>query len=192
MPAAPARAVAATPCHDPGERERPQQIELLLDRQAPRVVERRRRREEREVVVVPEHVPPVRDVRERGERVDADPMQLARLRENRGVDPHEREHEEERGQEAAGPPSPERYEMHRPRGPGFDQQQRRDQVARENEEQVDAEVAARHAVGVKEQHGDHGDPADTVEGAAMREPRLARHARDHHIPVTVRIGVSRR
>ena len=60
----------------------------------------------------------------------------------------------------------------RPRSRELAQQQRRDQVPADDEEDVDAEEAARHDVEVRvvEQDGEHRDRAQAVETAQVAEP----------------------
>jgi hypothetical protein len=97
-------------------------------------------------------------------------VQLARCGDHRGVDGDERQHEEQRREQAAGPAGPEAAETDRAGVRDLDEQQRRDQVAGEDEEQVDAEVAAVELAAVEEQDGDDRGAADAVERAPVRQP----------------------
>ena len=74
------RSHAEAPEHE-NDDQRPDDVELLLDREAPGVLERRRRQEELPVALVREDRAPVRDVSERRERVGSDAGELRRARE---------------------------------------------------------------------------------------------------------------
>jgi len=52
-------------------------------------------------------------------------------------------------------------------GPPFRQQQRRDEVARQDEEEVDAQVAAGEVSAVEHDHAGDGHAAEAVERADM-------------------------
>ena len=97
---------ASPPRHEPDEDERPHQVELLLDRQRPRVLQRRRGLEQRPVVLVGEGGPPVRGVPDGGQRVAADLLELDRAREHDAVerDAHEQARDRQGGVAAPGAP----------------------------------------------------------------------------------------
>jgi hypothetical protein len=67
-----------------------------------------------------------------------------------------------------------RHEVHRRRAVPFDEEQRRDQVARQHEEHVDAEETAGCPMSAEvERHDrDDGDGAETVERGLIAEARL--------------------
>ena len=104
------------------QEERPHQVELLFDRQAPRVVERRRRAEDRPVVVAVEDLAPVRDIANRRKSVAADLVELAGLGDERGKRRNAGEHEEQRRQQTPRTASPERRELDRAGLRAFGQQ----------------------------------------------------------------------
>ena len=153
------------------------------------MAQRRRRRVLLEVRLVGEDLVPVRDVAERRERVAAQLVQLdrpgrrARVHRDRGDD------EDHGREEAPGAPRPERPQVDALRGPPFAEQQARDQEAAEDEERVDAEVAAARPrdVAVVEQDRDDGEGAQPVERRHVRQaaarvvgPRVTR--RRAHAP----------
>ena len=152
------------------EGERPEQVELLLDRERPQVLQQRRALERLEVGLLREDLVPVVDVEERGDRVAARPHGVRGQEDRR----HERGDgdDQERGrQQAARAPEPELEQVDAAGGRALGDQQRRDQEAAEHEEHVDAEEPARrdrHAA-VVEQHRADRDRADTVEGGDVRQ-----------------------
>ena len=156
------------------EDDRPHDVELLLDRERPEVLERRRPAEGVEVRLLGEDQEPVGRVGERCDDVAAEAGQLVRD-DHRGVDRHRGQHREQRGQEAAGPPHPEVRPVD-----GFGalpllDEQGRDEEAADDEEDLDAQEAAgdpRH-VGVVEQHRQHRDGPEAVEGWLVAEPAPA-------------------
>ena len=160
--------------HDePKQEERPHQVELLLDRQAPGVVERRWRTEDRTVVVTVEDLAPVRDVPNRRKCVAADLVELAGLGDERRKRRNAGEHEEQRGQQTPRPASPERRELDRAGLLALGQQEAGDQETRENEEEVDAEVPAGQVPSVKEDDRDDGSATRAVERRDMAQRRSA-------------------
>ena len=115
---------------------------------------------------------PVRSVEQGREAVAAEVPELVRPQRDRGPDGHRAEDEEQRGEEAAGSARPERPEVDAPRAGEFDEQQRRDQVARQDEERVDTEEAAPRPA-VPEVVGDHGQDGyrpEPVEGRLVPKP----------------------
>ena len=97
------RLVAA---QDEQQDERPQQIELLLDREAPQVTQGRRR-ERAEVRRTGRDEAPVRDVAERRESVAAYPAEARVVRRHACDDRDHGEQDEQRRQQAPGPPAVE-------------------------------------------------------------------------------------
>ncbi len=150
---------------------RPHQVELLLDRQRPRVLERRRRRELGEVRLVGEDQMPVVDIEQRGEGFPPESGQVdqavgARAAEGgieEQVQRERRDHQEESRQQPPSAPAPERDEVDTTRADPFLEQQRGDEETGEDEEQVDAEVATRGPtqLEVVRDHDGHGDAAQT-------------------------------
>ena len=159
--------------HEHGDDQRPDQIELLLDREAPRVVERRRRAEDRPVVAAREDRAPVREIADRRERVAADRRELVGFRE-----PAPRTARPRRGRTRArgagvGPGAP-RTHAQCDAAPlmRFGQQQRRDQEARQHEERVDTEEAAGEVPAVEQEYAGDRQAAEPVEGRLMGQPRV--------------------
>ena len=166
---------------DEHEDQRPEQVELLLHRQRPHVLEQRRAPRALEVREVAEDEEPVLDVEQRGD--DLAPQLVEHVGEEQdGVDRHHEEHGEERGEEAAGPPVPEPLQPDPAVLLPVGQQQARDQVAADHEEHVDAEEATRDPplVGVVQQDGDDRDRAEAIERGDVPETRrvLGRRGRD--------------
>ncbi len=163
----------ATTDHDQG----PHQVELLFDRERPHVPQRAHRRLQELVDVrLPRRDEvPVRDVPERRQPVDGEALAVDLIVEQQRVDADDREEQQQRGHEAARPPRPERPERDRVRPAPLVDEQARDQEAAEDEEEVDAEEPARRDVGreVVQDHGEHGQAAQPVERAKVREPRSA-------------------
>ena len=114
---------------------------------------------------------PVRDVQQARESVAANRRQLARLRPHHGVERDGREHEEQRREQAPGPPRPERGQTDPARGLPLGEQQRGDEVAADHEEDVDAEEAALRPgdLAVVQDHGGHREGAQPVEARAVAE-----------------------
>ncbi len=142
--------------HPGGEDERPEEVELLLDRERPEVGEERGALELVEVGLVAEDEVPVGDVGERGDRVAAQLVDAVGL-DDRGGDHRHRDQHPDRRQQPPRPPQPEAPQPHVPAAAELAQQQRGDQVAADHEEDVDAEEAARHPAdgGVVEEHREH-------------------------------------
>jgi hypothetical protein len=156
----PGRPAGDAPDHD-GD-DRPHEVELLLDREAPGVVERGRGAEGLPVGRGPGELPPVRDVDRRGD--DGAPE----LEAGRGVDQprsdedHDGEEQPERGEEAAGAASPELAEAEAAPAEVVEDQAC-DEEARHREEQVDAEVAAPQVAGVERDDREHREAPEAVE-----------------------------
>ena len=151
--------------------ERPEQVELLLDRQRPRVQQRRRLGELVEVTLPGEHEPPVRAVAQGGQRVGAKAGPVGRVGHEVDVrgNPQQRQHQS-RG-EAAGPANPERLEADAARALPLGDQQGRDEKARQREEHVHREDRAGNMgdTGVVEQHVDDADAAQAVQRRHITE-----------------------
>ena len=158
------------------QQERPDQVELLLDRQRPQVLEHGRPLDEREVRLLGDDQVPVRDVGQR--RPDL-------AGELGGVLAVEQQHDRRdrrpaacrRRRAAAGPGAVQklRSEIVAVAAVLLGQQQR-DQVAADDEEHLDAEEAAgqpRH-VGVVQQHGDDGERPQAVEAGQVAGARPRR------------------
>jgi len=128
------------------------------------VVEWRGCLEERPVVVAREDVVPVGDIEERGEPVAANSCQILRFGEEHRVRRNADQSEHQRLEQAPRAPRPEAGQRDAPRGAVLGEQQRRDQEARENEEEIDAEPAATELARVEEQNSEHADTPQPIEG----------------------------
>jgi hypothetical protein len=128
------------------------EIKLLLDAERPVVLKRRRGGEEVGVRTSRPEEPPVGDVGDRGEAVDAEGARrpgVVQRRGHRGRDDQTRE----RGGEE--PPDPARVEAPQRdscRGAPFREEQTGDEVTREREERGDAEEPAAQAPVVEREH----------------------------------------
>jgi len=169
----------AAACSEPAqaaEDHRPQQVELLLDRERPQVRQHVAAADELEVRLLLAQRPPVADVeRSAGEVAQELLGDVGRDRrhEDRGAD----EHEDERGEQAARAPDVEALEVDAAAHADLGQQQRGDEEAADDEEQVDAEEAAGQPLDaeVVDHDGGDRDRAQAVEPAdARRRPGRAR------------------
>ena len=151
--------------HDAEHHQRPDQVELLLHRQRPRVQQRRRGRRLVEVVRVDQDEVPVAHVEQRGERVEAQRAVRPLRHDDRREERHEEQHQQQRRQQAAGPAGPERAELDRQGLAPLADEQRGDEEPRQDEEGVDAHEPAVHVrdAAVEHHHGDHGAGPHAVE-----------------------------
>ncbi len=159
--------------HQEEKEEWPHQVELLLDRQRPVVLHRRRRESLGEVVGAQTREV---DVGQEGRR----PGGVGRHLLHAGVGQLPRREGERRDQHDRGgrqdPASAARVEPEQsdPPGPlGLPHQQGGDEVARQDEEHVDADVATGHGPdpGVIGDDGHHGDRAESLDVAADHRAR---------------------
>jgi hypothetical protein len=162
------------------ERERPEQVPLLLDGQRPHVLEGRGDQELVEVRDVVDDEVPVGEVEERGDAVVADGVELGGLGEEGGVDHHHADDEEQRGQQPPGATRPELLQVDPARVAPLDEQQTGDEESRKHEEGVDAEIAAGRErdvvagdVQVVEHHHEHRRAAQAVERRLVRDASRA-------------------
>src|SRR5690606_2949350 len=85
--------------------------------------------------------------------------------------------DEERRGEAPGTADPERLQIDPPAPLVFVQEQRSDEEAGENEEEIDAEVpSGERGIGVIDQHAGYGDATQTVERGEVAEGGVRRRA----------------
>ncbi len=164
------RRVAPT-AHPDREDQRPQQVELLLDRERPQVLEQRRPSDGLEVGLLPEHEVPVRHVPEGGQRVAAQSGHLARQKDDR-VGEGDDEQQVERRQEPAGAAQPERLQVDAAPSSPLREQQRGDEVAADHEEDLDPEETAGDPgqISVVKEHGDDRERAQPVEAGPVGQP----------------------
>ena len=136
------------------QQERPDDVELLLDRERPEVVERAFGFEAGEVGDVGEDLLPVVDVEDRRDDALAELVRLGGA-EDRHPGDDDRQHHEEGRQQAAGAGEPEGGQLDPTAGVQLRQEDVADQVAAEGEEDADAEHAAGGPVETKVE-GDYG------------------------------------
>ena len=150
------------------EQHRPQQVELLLNRERPEVLEQRRPARRVEVRHALADVPPVRDVGQCCQRIPADESRRI-LGEPGGQQRGDDEHQKECGQQSARAMLVEAGEPEPTTGMKLGDQQRGDQEAREGEEDVDAQEPTWQpgGISVKKQHGHDRDGTHTIETREM-------------------------
>ena len=155
--------------------ERPHDVELLLDGEAPEVVEHRRLVERRPVPVGLADEVPVGHVGERPAAGASDTVELGGRTEHPRTEGDDGDQDEHGRQQTPEPPPPERQQSDAT-VVGVAQQQRRDEEAGQGEEQVDAEEPALQVAGVEQEHGDDRGGAQTVERGQVLpcEPRRGR------------------
>ena len=124
------------------ERQRPHEVELLLDRQAPQVPQQRR--VGGVVRDVADDLAPVAEVGERPRQVAPHAGALGGRPDDERDDGDHGQHHAERRQQPAGPAQPELAEVDAPGRLALLDQQRRDQEAGHDEEHLDADPAAAH------------------------------------------------
>ena len=164
----------------PEDHGRPDQIELLLDRERPEVQQRRRCGEGAEVRLTREDEVPVDDVPQRRQDVDPELVETERWRQHRGVHQDGAEHHEQRGEEPPRPAGPEAREIDAGRPVPLADQQPGDEEARQHEEGVEREDTARSEVpGVHRDREPDGEPPPAVErgpvGASCRRGGARAH-----------------
>ena len=142
--------------------EWPRDIELLLDGEAPEMVEHRRLVERRPVAVGLADEVPVGHVGERPAAGATDAVEVGWCPEHPRTEGDDGDQHEHCWKQPPEPPPPERQQSDAAAF-GVTQQQRRDQEARQGEEQVDAEETALQMAGVEQEHGDDRGGAQTIE-----------------------------
>ena len=155
-----------------GDDQRQQHVELLLDRQAPEVLERRRRLEGRPVAAALGDEVPVDDLGQGERYVAAQIPQLVGVPD--ADQPHghdDADRRPRRRQQPTEPPDPEAAQVHRVAPHPLAQQQRRDEEAREREEEGDAEEPTGRPAeaGVVHEHGGDRDRPEPVEGRMVTQ-----------------------
>ena len=127
------------------EQQRPDDVELLLHRERPGVLQQRRVAHHVEVRAVRDDLVPVREVEERAEHVAAGVAEVL-AREDRREDERPEHDDDEGGQQPTRTSQPEAAQVDPVSRLPLDEQQRGDEVAAEDEEEVDTEEAARQPV----------------------------------------------
>ena len=178
-PAADLGEAAAPEVDQPDHDQRPEEVELLFDGEAPQVAQRG----EVEQCGVPGAGPdlvPVGDVGGAGDHVATQLAERVAL-EDRRVDHQQRHHQEQRRQQPSGPAHPELLEVDATLLFVLADQQQGDQVAADHEEHLDADEPARHpaVVGVIEHHGHDGESAHAVEAGEIRHAEIAWRGGSH-------------
>ncbi len=175
------RAQPATEAQEHEDHRWPHDVELLLDRQRPHVLEGRGLGRLGEVVRPGQDEVPVGHVEQRRQGVETKPGELARRRQEPGVEGHPDQQDEEGRQQAAGPAGPEAAQGDAEGPPPLPHQQRRDEEPREDEEDVHPEEAAGEdgQAAVVAHHPEDGDrtqalePGDEAEADRPAAPRPA-------------------
>ena len=151
--------------HHGKEQRRPNQVELLLDGERPKVRERRGIAQGVEVRDVLRNLPPVVEEQQRRQDVGTHLGEhyVVKDRAQRAGHHHDGHYG---GEQAADAANPEALEVDASGLGDFVEQQARDQIARKHEEDRDAEQAALRPceVEVVEHHRDNGERAQAVEG----------------------------
>ncbi len=189
------------------EEQRPDDVELLLDRQGPVVLHRRGAHVRGEVVHLAAREHPVDDVRRCGRDVDGDvpPSQAGDDDERHGG--RDDEHEDRGGEEPADPAADEPQPGDGSGGLELDDEESGDEEARDDEEDVDTdEATAQREPGVVGEDGEDRDGAKPLDvrpeprsGGAFPSPTAlgprpgagARHLRRSGDPLGDGRGVSR-
>ena len=163
---------AATDLHDAPDDGREEQVELLLDRQRPEVLQGARGGEEVGVAGAGEVEAPVRHVGEGAEHVGPQAVELLGAADAPPDEADEGDRHEGGGQETAEAAGPEPAEGDRARRVELADQQVGDQEPREGEEGGDAEEAALGPgeAAVEQQHADDGQATEAVEAEQVRHP----------------------
>src|SRR5262249_54193648 len=101
----------------------------------------------------------------------------------------DRKNKNEKGREqAARAPNPKPTQANRPGGTVFSQKNGRNEVTREEEEKLNAEISARKTPRVKRHDGQHRQPAKSIEGGNMRNASRARGRHGHEGQSSERIA----
>ena len=161
-----------TTCPDPQQHhhhQRPQQVELLLDGEAPEVAQRREV-PGRAVSLPDPDLVPVRDVEQPAQHVATQFAERVRSEDRRVRDQHEHHHEQRREQPASTP-HPEMPEMDAAGALLLGDQQQRDQVTADDEEDLHAQEPAGQplTVGVVDHHRHDCERAHAVESREVRD-----------------------
>ena len=157
--------------HQQQERQRPQQVELLLDPEAPQVAQQRRR--VGVVGHVAEDLAPVAGVEGGPRQVRAQLRQLRAVATDDRDDRDDDEHHDECRQQPAGAAQPELAELDVAAAGSLLEQQGGDQEPGEDEEHLEADVAAVHPreAGVVRHDDEQPDGAQAVEAGLVAHPR---------------------
>ncbi len=150
--------------------QRPHDVELLLHRQRPQVLQQRRAAEGLEVRLFGDDLPPVRHVDQRRRDVAHQPRHRVG-RQHRRHHGHHGDHREGRRQQAARPAQVEGAEVDAAMARVFAQQQRGDDEAGDDEEHVHAQEAGRREPVLPQVVGDDGEHGDAPQAVQAGQPR---------------------
>ena len=137
------------------------------------MLQRRRPQGVGEVVVAREDRPPVRHLEEGGEPVPSQTEPFTGRGDPRRKEADAHQRHQQRRRQAPYAPGPERAQPDVASTSPPIEEQRSDQVPGEDEEQVDAEIAAAEVAGVMQEDGRHRQAPQPVEGGHVREPHPA-------------------
>ncbi len=158
--------------HQNREDQGPQEVELLLDGQRPQVLEQRRTSYGLEVGLLAEDQVPVGDVPQGRQHVPTQPGHLP-WQEHDRVGERDHEDDVEGGQQPPGASHPECLEVYAAPLAPLGEQQRGDEVAADDEEDLDAQESSRKKGGAAmvEEHGDNGQGAQPVQARHVGQVR---------------------
>ncbi len=161
--------LAAQPRQQDEEQRREDQVVLLLDGQGPHVAEGRGGAELGEVGLPGEDEAPVRHVEQAREGVALARLGHRGAEEEAGGDRRQGDGGDQRRQQAFGAPDVELDQVDRAPPVVLGEQQTGDEVARDDEEDVDRPVPAGHPCrpGVEQDDRDDGDAAQSVQRRAV-------------------------
>ena len=167
------------------EDERPDEVELLLDRQAPQVAQQRRIGGV--VGHVAEDLAPVAEVEQRPRQVASHVASRRRRADDQRDGGDHQQHHEEGRQQPAGPPQPELSEVDPAVALALLDQQGRDEEAGHDEEDLDADPPAGHPAeaGVVAEHDQHRQGPQAVEARLVPEAAGPAPAALQHPPGAV-------
>lgn len=145
------------------QQQRPHQIELLLDRERPVMLDRRRGQTRVEIVRPLSGEMEVSPKEDRGRGIAENPLRLDRVQQQSGRNYGHDRHQGCCGKNAPGPPRIEPEERDPTRLPELLDELPRDQKTRDDEEHVDPDIATRDPrVRVVEHHEQNRDRAQSL------------------------------
>ena len=166
---------ASGSAHGEGEDERPDEVPLLLDRQRPEVLQQRRAPQRLEVALAVDDVPPVGDVEQGGDGVAAQAVEGVGHAQYRPR-AHRDQHHVQRGQKPSAPAQPELPAVDSAGSTPLLDHERRDEVAADDEEDVDPEEPSGDPgeLEVEQHHGGDGERPHAVESGPVPHRRSGR------------------
>ena len=159
------------PSADEQQEGRPDEVELLLDRERPEVEERRRPGDRGEVVALGQREPDVGDGQRRGGTIGHDLRPVEETHEGPRRRERGDEHDRGRGQEAPDPAGVEPAERDPAAALVLAHEEAGDQEAADDEEDVDAdEAAGDRQAGMEQDDEEDREPAEALDVRAERRP----------------------